>query len=94
MAINPTKSSILRGPYSAGGILTLPLAKGVLRPLGTPRAVPRSLLRGIEFESTAVCAFPIQTVLSVYAVFFVYLVYVAYHGVVAVHVGLYAYCQL
>jgi hypothetical protein len=34
--INPTKSSILRGPHSAGGVLTPPLAKGVLRPLGTP----------------------------------------------------------
>jgi hypothetical protein len=36
LRINPTKSSILRGPHSVGGVLTPPLAKGMLRSLGTP----------------------------------------------------------
>jgi len=74
--------------------LTLPLAQGYCVPREPRRAVPPSKLRGIEFESTTVYTFPIETVLSAYAVFFVYLVYVAWHGVVAVHVGLYPYCQL
>ena len=33
LLVNPTKSSILRRPHSAGGVLTSPLAKGMLHPL-------------------------------------------------------------
>jgi len=49
LEINPTKSSILRGPRSVGGTLTLPLAKGMLRSLGTPARGSPQQAGGIEF---------------------------------------------
>jgi hypothetical protein len=48
LKINPTKSLILRGPHSAGGVNTPPLAKGIL-PLGTPASGSPQLAAGNRF---------------------------------------------